>query len=186
VSGAALEGRPSVLGAPGPENLQSPVVRNGSIAQSLYDPRRPAAASPNRVRDTRPVTDGAHGTISFQRRYTNNTGAPVTELRFRIVNLTTLGAPGYSAGGEQSDLRVLSSTGTVTERQGDVVAVLKGTTLDAPPAQYRGGGWNSTVRAGTVTMSQPLAPGASVDLQFLFGVEQKGSFRFVMNVEAKP
>jgi hypothetical protein len=40
--------------------------------------------------------------------------------------------------------------------------------------------------AGTVTMGTPVANGASINLQFLFGVEQGGGFRVFVFVEALP
>jgi hypothetical protein len=60
---------------------------------------------------------------------------------------------------------------------------VEGTTLETPPAQSLGGGHNSTM---TVTLGTPLAPGASVNLQFLLGVQQTGSFKFFFNIEALP
>ena len=60
------------------------------------------------------------------------------------------------------------------------------TTLETPPAQPLSGGLNSSVAAGTVTMGTPLAPGASIHLNFLFGVQQSGSFRVFVFVEALP
>jgi hypothetical protein len=40
--------------------------------------------------------------------------------------------------------------------------------------------------AGTVTMATPIANGASINLQFLFGIQQSGSFRVFVFVEALP
>ncbi len=60
---------------------------------------------------------------------------------------------------------------------------------DAPPAyasgeRFSGGGMNTSL---TITMEKKqLAPGASVNVQFLLGVEAGGSFRFFVNVEALP
>jgi hypothetical protein len=60
---------------------------------------------------------------------------------------------------------------------------VNGTTVEVlPPAQPNGGGLNSTM---TVTVV-PIANGATVDLRFLLGVQQNGSFRFLVNVEALP
>jgi hypothetical protein len=63
---------------------------------------------------------------------------------------------------------------------------VQGTTLETPPAQAMGGAHNSTMSAGTITLGTPLAPGASVNLQFLLGVQQTGSFKFFFNIEALP
>lgn len=38
----------------------------------------------------------------------------------------------------------------------------------------------------TITLGTPLANGASVDVRFLLGIQQTGSFKFYINVEALP
>lgn len=60
---------------------------------------------------------------------------------------------------------------------------VQGTTLEQPPTQTDGG-FNSSLAAGTVTPAAPLQPGQSVNVQFLLGVQQTGSFRFLINIEA--
>jgi hypothetical protein len=124
----------------------------------------------------------AFGTLSIQRRFKNTTNDPITRLRFRVVDITTLNTPLASA--PQADMRVLSSTGTVTNSQGEEVITVTGLTLEEPPAQANGGGLNSTL---TVALpGNMLAPGSSIDVQFLLGVQQQGNFRFLVNVEALP
>lgn len=49
-----------------------------------------------------------------------------------------------------------------------------------------GGGLNSALSAGTVTLATPLAPGAGMPDQLLSGVQQTGQFRFPFNVEPVP
>ena len=61
-----------------------------------------------------------------------------------------------------------------------------GTTLEEPPTQAMGGAHNSSLSAGTITLATPLANGQSINLQFLLGVQQTGSFKFFINVEALP
>jgi len=170
------------LGAPGPENLSSPPERNAGLAPSLIDPLQPAAAAPNRVRDltSDPVNNSTFGTLSVRRRYTNNTGRPVTRLRFRVIDITTF-APAGTA-----DMRARTSTDVVVMLTGGGSTTVRGTTLEQPPAQTSGGGFNSTLSAGTVTLAAPLAPGATIDVQWLLGVQQTGTFRFYVNVEALP
>ena len=46
------------------------------------------------------------------------------------------------------------------------------------------GGLNTSLSDGTITLGSPLAPGATIDVVFLLGVEQTGYFRFYINVEA--
>jgi autotransporter-associated beta strand protein len=183
--GGAYGGVQSMLGAPGPENSPaSPVQRNAVVKASLIEPTAASTAPPNRVRSGRiePGVPNAYGTLSIQRRFKNATSAPITRLRFRVVDITTLNTPLASA--PQADMRVLSSTGTVTNSAGATVATVTGLTLEEPPTQTSAGGLNSTL---TVALpGNMLAPGNSIDVQFLLGVEQQGNFRFLVNVEALP
>jgi hypothetical protein len=57
------------------------------------------------------------------------------------------------------------------------------TVQNAPPAQPSGGGLNTSLRVGDVSLSAPLEPDASVNVEFRLGVAQPGTFRFVVNVE---
>ena len=136
------------LGAPGPENLASPVQRNIVLKASLVDPAcagtsTGAGAASNtgcaRHRDTTP--DGANnsnlGTLSLRRKFTNTTGAAVTRLRFRIVDVTTFPAPTGTA-----DLRIRTSTAYTASLTGGGTASVAGLTLDQPPSQPSGGGFN--------------------------------------------
>jgi hypothetical protein len=174
----------SISGTPGPENSASPVQRNATVKVGLIDPQQPSTTAPNRVRDAAANSCGgsncALGTLTIRRRFTNKTGAMVTTLRFRIVDVTTLGTPNPSSG-QQADLRALDSLDvTVTTSAGNVL--VKGTTIQTPPAQANGGGLNS---AYVVNLAGgALAPNASVNVQFVLGVQAGGSFRFLVNVEA--
>lgn len=174
----------AVLGAPGPENLASPVQRNAAIKGSLIDPSQPSTASPNRVRSSSGAnpTTAAFGTLSIQRRFTNTTPDAITRLRFRVVDITTLNSPVVTA--PQADLRVLSSSGTVTNSAGTTVATVTGLTLEQPPTQPLGGGLNSSLTV--IPPNGSLASGSTIDVQFLLGVQQEGNFRFLVNVEALP
>lgn len=185
---SAFGGVQSQLGAPGPENLSSPIQRNAQMKATVIDPAVASTAAPNRVRDTTVNVCGtgncALGTLIIRRKFTNKTGLFVTRLRFRVVDITTLNSPGYTPGGTQSDMRVLDSANvTVTVTGGGQVLVL-GTVVEQPPTQAGGGGLNSTV---TITIpGGALAPNASVNVQFVLGVQQGGSYRFTVNTEALP
>ena len=185
------------LGAPGPQNISSAIVRNSTITTLLLDSNIGAPAAPNRVRDTtpNPANNSTFGTLSIRRRFVNNTGAPVTRLRFRIVDISTLMVPGPGI----ADVRALTSSNVTVNGVSDVgtctsasagsppcTVVVLGTTLEQPPTQALGGGWNSTLSTGTITLGTPLANGASINLQFLLGVQQTGSFKFFFNIEALP
>ena len=177
------------LGAPGPENLSSPIQRNASFDVTLLDPCVSGPSAPNRVRDFTmdPPNNSTFGTLDIRRTIKNNTGGNVTRLRFRVIDLTTFPAPSGIA-----DLRPRTSTAIVVTvdrppcGSGTSNVTVNGTALEQPPAQPNGGGFNSSMSANTVTLATPLANGATVDVRFLLGIQQTGAFKFYVNVEALP
>jgi predicted extracellular nuclease len=206
----------SQLGAPGPENLSSPVLHTNDVKARLLDATVLNSSAPNRERNTTPYVDTVTpsspsggppasdpytlGTLVIRRRFVNNTGGNVTRLRFRLVDVTTLGSPYVSGGFTQADLRAISTSDTdpavlvgVTSNDPGVcstispgatscVVPVRPTKVEQPPTQSQGGGYNTTL---SVDLSAaPIAPGGTVDVQFLLGVAQGGKFRFFANVEA--
>lgn len=172
------------LGAPGPQNLSAPIPTSaGKIQSSLLDAAVASDQPPNRVRDgaSNPMNNSPYGTLSIRRTFTNVSGANITRLRFRIVDITTYP---YMSG--TSDIRAISSTPVVVTRSDGSSVYVYGTTLETPPAQINGGGWNSTLSASNITPTSPLLPGQSISVQFLLGVEQSGYFRFFIIIEALP
>jgi hypothetical protein len=177
------------LGAPGPENLSSPIQRNASFSVPLLDPCVGGPSPPNRVRDftSDPANNSTFGTLDIRRTVINNTGGNVTRLRWRVIDLTTFPAPSGIA-----DLRPRTSTAVVVTvdrvpcGSGTSNVTVQGTTLEQPPSQPNGGGFNSSLSSGTVTLATPLANGASLDVRFLLGIQQTGSFKFYLNIEALP
>jgi hypothetical protein len=169
------------LGAPGPENLSSPPLASSRVRLDLLDQAVTKDLPPNRVRDTTPdpFNNSTFGTMSIRRTVVNISGQPITRLRFRIVDITTY--PSFSG---TSDIRAINSGSTIDTRTDGTTAFINGTTLETPPAQVNGGGWNSTLSAGTVTLSTPLNPGQSTNVQFMVGVQQSGNFRFFIVIEA--
>ncbi|HLL16519.1 MAG TPA: lamin tail domain-containing protein [Pyrinomonadaceae bacterium] len=188
------------LGAPGPENTSSPIQRNANIKASLIDPQCTGMAVnpvlPSACRFERRTEMGgsptSFGTLSIRRRFTNSTGATVTRLRFRIVDITNFPEGELGNGSGRADLRAISSS-TVTafcqsesgifhqcsDNPGPTTEIV-GTTLETDEhGQENGGGFNSTL-----TLPNQLADGAGINLQFTLGVEANGFFRFFVNVEA--
>ena len=177
------------LGAPGPENLSSPIQRNASFDVALLDPCVVSTSPPNRVRDftSDPANNSTFGTLDIRRTVQNLTGGNVTRLRWRVIDLTTFPAPSGIA-----DLRPRTSTAVVVTvdrapcGSGTSNVTVQGTTLEQPPSQPNGGGFNSSLSSGTVTLATPLANGATIDVRFLIGIQQNGTFKFFLNVEALP
>jgi hypothetical protein len=177
------------LGAPGPENLSSPIQRNASFAADLLDACVASSSPPNRVRDftSDPANNSTFGTLDIRRTFTNNTGGNVTRLRYRVIDLTTFPAPSGIA-----DLRPRTSTSVVVTvdrapcGSGTSNVTVQGTTLEQPPSQPNGGGFNSSMSSGTVTLATPLANGSTLDVRYLLGIQQTGTFKLYLNVEALP
>jgi hypothetical protein len=166
------------LGAPGPQNLGSPILGPGNVAVSLLDPAQGPAAAPNVVRDltSDPVNNSSSGTISIRRLLTNNSGAAITRLDFRVVDLTTFPSPGGTA-----DLRPRTSTDVTVGS-----TLVRGTTLEQPPSQVNGGGFNSSLRVPSVSPATPLAPGSTIAVQVLIGIQSPGPYRFCADIEGTP
>jgi len=147
-----------------------------------------SSTPPNRVTDSTANAVNTK-TLKIRRTVLNNTGVPVTKLRFRVVHVTTLGTPNEFNGAAQADVRPVTSSGeTVTVTSPCVGTAtsrtLQGLTLDTPPAQTSGGGLNSSLSAGTITLRQPLQPGQSIDVNFWLAVVTSGEFRYFLNIEA--
>lgn len=185
------------LGGPGPENLASPIQRTAQFPFLLLDSTVGAALPPNRVRDftSDPVNNSTFGTIELRRRVVNSTGGNVTRLRYRVIDITTFPAPSGIA-----DLRTRTSSLVVVSGINDAATCLasngvattpctinvQGTTLEDPPSQPNGGAFNSTFSSGTITLGTPLANGSSINIRLLFGIQQTGSFKVFLNIEALP
>jgi hypothetical protein len=177
------------LGAPGPQNLASALLRNSTIATALLDTCVASSAVPNRVRDftSDPANNSTFGTLDIRRTFTNNTGGSVTQLRFRVIDLDT-----FPAASGFADLRPRTSTSLVVTVDrppcgtGSSNVTVEGTTLQQPPSQPNGGGFNSSMGVVNIDLVTPLAAGASVDVRFLLGIQQTGNFRFYLNIEGLP
>ena len=174
------------LGAPGPENLTSPV--RVELGTRNLDTGVSSTAVPNRERRSVPVTNGPLGTLEIRRTFTNTTGAPITKLRFRVTDITTLGtAPTCGSGSSLcADVRALTSTDepAVATSAGPVSTF--GVTLEEPPAQPSGGGYNSSLDTRVITLETPLANGDSINIHFTLGIVRGGTFRFFVSFEAVP
>jgi hypothetical protein len=179
-------------GAAGPENIDSPINRGASIGLSLLDRTAPETANtaPNRVKSTTPVTNGSLGTLAFRRVVVNNTGGPITRLRFRVVDITTRPSPVGTA-----DLRAISSANVTVTGVTDATTCaylgltspcsvpVTGLAIEEPPTQALGGGLNTTY---TLSLGAPLPNNGTAAVQFMTGIEQGGSFRFLVIIEALP
>lgn len=168
------------IGAPNPEGLSSPSFANDKIGTLLLDASVSSAVEPNRKR----IGSGDGGTMQVRRILVNNTGKPLTRVRFIATRITSLGAPAIFSSG-QADVRLISigdqpnvstSTGSVT---------VYGTSLEAPTQASPGGGLGSSVSFDAM-LSTPLAAGASRAYAFNLQVVKAGNFFVAFNIQALP
>jgi uncharacterized repeat protein (TIGR01451 family) len=179
------------LGAPGPENLASPIRRDANMQLFLLDGGVGVSSVPNRVRDMTPGDPlfAANGTLALRRRIFNSTGSTVTRLRFRVVEITTIplvaGDADVRAMTTPTDVAGVTITNDTVTCGGPAscTVTVKKTTLETPPAQPNAGGWNSTL---TVDIPGGMPNNSSVNIQLLLGVQQAGNFRYYIIVEALP
>jgi hypothetical protein len=176
------------LGAPGPANLTAP-LQGTAVTHALLDTCAAGTSPPNAVRDftSDPASNSTFGTLDIRRTFTNTSGVPLTQLRFRVIDLTT-----FPAASGTADLRPRTSTNVVVTvdrapcSSGSSNVTVGGTTLEQPPSQPNGGGFNSTLGVQAITPGTPLAPGASIDVRFLLGIQQTGRARFAVALEGLP
>jgi uncharacterized delta-60 repeat protein len=166
----------AALGAAGPENLFAPIVKTpAQIVGQYLDPTTSGTVAPNRILE--------NNTLKIRRTYTNNTGADIRRLRFRIIDLTTLNNRDAAT---EADLRVVSSTDeTLSTAMGNKTAL--GLTREEPPDQTStmlDGGLHTTLNASTITLTNPLRTGQSINVNFWLRRVAGGRFRFYVNIEA--
>lgn len=194
----------AILGAPNPQNLQAPYRGiSNPILVELANTSVGANSPPNAQRFTRqdfPSEVGpnaSEGTLVFRRRFVNTENRDITSLRFRFINITTLGSPNQVGGANQADGRAFSSPGggrvSITRADGST-ARLANMVLDPPSMEGTnglGGGLYSSVSVpfpttleGNVTVDR-IRPGEAVVLEFLFGINNPtpGSFRYSAIIE---
>ena len=176
-----FNGAQSILGAPGPENLQSPIFSPNGITAAVFDTGAASTAAPNRVTDTAATNGGLtpRGTVSLRRTYTNNTPFQITRFRLRVVGISTFGSAQLYT--PQSVVRALNSIDVnVTKTNGQTVLV-KGLTLEAPPNQPQAGGLNSSL---IVNLSAPINPNESINVDTTIGIVESGRLIFNTAIEA--
>lgn len=178
------------LGAPQPQNLGSPISTGAGILWfAPLDTCASQIGPPNHVRDftSSPANNSTFGTSDLRVRFTNESGGNLTQLRFRVIDLTTFPAPAGIA-----DLRPRTSSNIVVTVDrppcgtGTSNVTVQGTTLEQPPSQPNGGGFNSVFSVNSVTLATPLANGATIDVRFLLGIQQTQSARLAIIPDGLP
>ena len=174
-----------LLGAPGPENLNSPVTGVHLLKASLLDPITGSNNVPNRERRPNVEPNANLGTLLIRRKITNNGSTSISRLRFRVIDVTGPGSDNTCGAALCADVRVLSSQDGEAGSPNIGVVPVRGLTLEQPPVQANGGGFNSSLSANSITLQTPLAPGASINVEFKLGIMRPGAFRLLVNFEAQ-
>jgi hypothetical protein len=174
-----------LLGAPGPENLNSPVTNVYPMKASLLDPIAGSNNSPNRERRPNVEPNADLGVLLIRRRITNNSSSMISRLRFRVIDVTGPGSDNTCGASLCADVRVLSSQDGEAGSPNIGVVTVRGLTLEQPPVQPNGGGFNSSLSADFINLTTPLAPGASANVEFKLGVMRTGTFRLLVNFESQ-
>jgi uncharacterized repeat protein (TIGR01451 family) len=158
-----ISGVTAVLGAAGPQNSNGPAdMPRTQFTQAPFDGNNQLGA-PNaeRIYALDPTIVNANnnplGTFTLRLRYTNNSGKPITPIRFRIDNLSTLCGPHQSAlvgtahaknlsatpdcgsAGFSAILKVVNSAHEIVMDSGGINQTVLGTVMEdlsvgAPPA----------------------------------------------------
>jgi hypothetical protein len=171
------------LGVPGPQNLTSPIVFGNSIRVTPADATKAPNAAPNFLREviSDPANNSTFGTIALRFKVENIGAQAITRLRLRIDSITTaLSVPGFA------DLRLRNSSSASIIVEGPTIVSALGLTLEQPPVQSSGGGFNSSMTFGTITLGTPFAAGASLYINLVFGVQQQGLFNLIFTPEGLP
>ena len=187
------------LGAPGPGE---PVVADPAQRQlrrrAARRQRRRRARPPNRVRDftSDPANNSTFGTLDAPPDGSSTTPAatspgcasgssiittfpaPVRLRRYAAADVDRRRRRGHQRRRDLRGHRRARDASLHGDRPGHDAR-------DAAVAAERRG-FNGSLSAGTVTLGTPLANGASINLQFLIGLQQTGNFKLYLNVEALP
>lgn len=164
------------LGAPSPEGLSSPAYVNNQVTTLLLDPNVSSAAEPNRTR----IGSGNSGFIIVRRTIVNKSGRPLTQVRFTVTRITSLGTP---SAPNQADVRLVSSDDEPSVAVTGGNFAVFGTALEFPSALAPGGALNSSL-SFTSTLATPLPTGQSRSYSWKMQVVTAGNFAIAFNIEA--
>ena len=182
----------AALGGPSPERSSSePGWTNAQVTMGLVWP--PTGQNGTFNRATIAAGGGDPTALEFRRRFTNNTGQPLSFLRFKVTTLTTKNSPVLAA--VQADIRpVTSGPGSVVLNFPDLTSTSVKPVILQHDVMYQTfgttkpeGGLNSTLVSDLSVLSGGvLGGGLSIDLNFKVFIHKGGSFAYWVVPEAKP
>lgn len=191
------------LGAPGPENLHSPLLKIAAATDDTdkIDAKKiasspdqaPPVAAPVAVFHRPTLRDhnakGAgktFGTLTLRCRLVNVTDQPITRLDFRINGITNVATADLNDEEDAlqiADVRVLpfAQDKKDANEPKSIEPKLWEAHLMEPPAQPAGGGFNSLI---SVPLPQGgLAPGTAGEMQCVLGIERPGHYSVLLDSE---
>lgn len=180
-----INGVPSALGSPSPQNSTGPIQQDALLQTALLDPTVPPNAAPNQ--EVIPATGGNPRRLIVRRTIVNRgfTAAYVAQLRITTMSQVN-GAPlpGRPAPPNPAELRLVnpSSPTTIIVLGDGRVATVHNLSMNAPATDPPGGGLSTTL-----TVPLPLGgllPGRSVDVALVFDVDRGGHFWVGWDVDA--
>ncbi|MFJ6197294.1 fibronectin type III domain-containing protein [Micromonospora sp. NPDC092111] len=177
-----VNGVPSALGSPSPQNSLGTYQQNAAMQSTLLDPGVAQGVAPNRVRVL-----GSPGTLTIRRTITNRSSAPITQARVRITSLSQVNGaplPGGTTPAVYSHLRLVNPvnpTSSITISTGQTLLV-RNLSMDAPATDPPGGGLATTL---TIPLELGgLRPGGQVNIAMTFAVDTPGTFWIAYDIDA--
>ncbi|MEU4780690.1 fibronectin type III domain-containing protein [Micromonospora sp. NPDC023633] len=175
-----VNGVPSMLGSPSPQNSLGTFQQNGSVQTTLLDPGVAASAVPNR--------EVVGNRLVLRRTLTNRSTQPITQARLRITALSQ--ANGAPKPGDpeppppHGNLRLINPTTTtsaVTLSNGQTATVYN-LRMDAPATSPPGGGLSTTL---TIPLSLGgLGSGDAINISLTFAVDTPGRYWVGWDIDA--
>ena len=185
VDGLSTSANGARLGTPGPQNASSPLAR-AAISIVPLDPATNQGIVPDGRYPSRGSNLDPFGRLTLRRTITNNTSQPIKQIRFILVRTTA----GASSDTNVADLRAITSVGVSANGSKVVQAIqIEAPTTPTTPSNQlsssdtgNGGGLNSSWNVGTLPAGG-LAAGASMNVEFVFGIVRLGNYNISVVIQ---
>ena len=176
------------LGTPGPQNTSAPVQR-AALSIAPLDPAANGGVTASGRYASRGSNADPLGRLTLRRTITNFSNTTLTQIRIFLVR-TTSGACNDTS---VADMRAITSVGASLNG----TKYVQGIQLEAPtdpttPSNQlsssdtgNGGGLNASWNVGTLPAGG-LAPGASMNIEFVFGIKREGNYNFSILIQVLP
>ncbi|MFF5171785.1 putative Ig domain-containing protein [Micromonospora sp. NPDC000089] len=174
-----INGVPSALGSPSPQNSLGTYQQNAVMQTTRLDPGVASSAFPNR--------EIVGNRLILRDTITNRSATPITQARLKITSLSQVNGapkPGGPTPSPQGNLRLVNPTtptSSITLSSGQTVTV-NNLRMDAPATDPPGGGLNTTLNI-PIDLGG-LGPGKSVFIALTFVIDTPGPFWVGWNIDA--